>query len=53
MAVGYNPTVVTSGLQLYYDMNNTVKSWKGQPATNQVTYPYADWTGSAFSLSYN
>jgi TM2 domain-containing membrane protein YozV len=34
-------------------MNNTVKSWKGQPATNQVTYPYADWTGSAFSLSYN
>jgi hypothetical protein len=53
MAVGYNPTVVTSGLQLYYDMNNTSKSWKGQPATNLVTYPYADWTGSAFSLSYN
>jgi hypothetical protein len=53
MAVGYNTSVVTSGLQLYYDMNNTSKSWKGQPATNLVTYPYADWTGSAFSLSYN
>jgi Concanavalin A-like lectin/glucanases superfamily len=53
MAIEYNPNVVTNNLVMYYDMNNTQKSWKGQPATNQVTYPYADWTGSAFSLSYN
>lgn len=36
MSLNHSPSVVTNGLVMYYDMNNTKKSWKGQPATNYV-----------------
>ncbi len=38
MASSYNASVVRDGLILYYDMNNTQKSWKGMPTTNLLTY---------------
>jgi hypothetical protein len=38
MSLSHSPSVVTNGLVLYYDMNNTQKSWKGAPATNLFTY---------------
>lgn len=53
-----NPNIVTSGLTLIYDMNNTARSWKGQPATNLIPYSqdYAsngnflsNWTGNLFN----
>ena len=31
------PEIVTNGLVLQYDMGNTLKSWKGKPATNFLT----------------
>ena len=34
MALQHSPSIVTNGLVMYYDMNNTKKSWKGVPATN-------------------
>lgn len=34
MSLNHSPSVVTNGLVLYYDMNNTQKSWKGVPTTN-------------------
>ena len=37
MALNHSPSVVTNGLVLYYDMNNTQKSFKGAPTTNSVT----------------
>lgn len=39
MSLSHSPKVVTSGLVLYYDMNNTQKSWKGCPTTNLITNP--------------
>lgn len=41
MALHHSPAIVTDGLILYYDMNNTPKSWKGAPTTNRVvSVPY-------------
>lgn len=37
MTLGLSPSIVTSGLVFYYDMNNTKKSWKGAPTTNYAT----------------
>jgi hypothetical protein len=53
MALAHSPSVATTGLVFVYDMNNTGRSWKGAPTTNLVPYPYADWNGSNFVLSYN
>lgn len=39
MSLGHSPSIVTNGLVMYYDMNNTKKSWKGAPTTNYVTNP--------------
>lgn len=34
MARFHNPGIITNGLELYYDMGNTAKSWQGIPTTN-------------------
>lgn len=34
MATNYNASIVRSSLVMYYDMNNTQKSWLGAPTTN-------------------
>lgn len=39
MSLFHSPNVVTNGLVLYYDMNNTKKSFKGAPTTNFITSP--------------
>jgi Concanavalin A-like lectin/glucanases superfamily len=39
MSVFSSPAIVTDGLVFHYDMNNTQKSWKGWPVTNQFTIP--------------
>ena len=39
MSLNHSPAVVTDGLQFYYDMGNTQKSWKGAPTTNLLTGP--------------
>lgn len=46
MALGQSPSVVTNGLTFYYDMNNTQKSWKGRPITNQFAIPTPAGDGS-------
>ena len=57
MALVHSPSIVTSGLVFYYDMNNTQKSWKGAPATNLIPYSQdygsngnfmSNWTGNLF-----
>ena len=53
MSLIHSPSIVTNGLVMYFDMTNTMKSWKGAPTTNLVTYPLADWNGSSFALSYD
>lgn len=45
MSLNNNPPIVTAGLELYYDMNNTKKSWAGTPTTNQFTLPTAATNG--------
>jgi Concanavalin A-like lectin/glucanases superfamily len=41
MSLSHSPSIVTNGLVMYYDTNNTQKSWKGAPTTNLVsTVPY-------------
>lgn len=52
MTLHHSPSIVRDGLVLYYDMNNTKKSFKGMPTTNVLPYPEADWTGSAFDRTY-
>ena len=37
MSLGHSPSVVTNGLVMYYDMNNTKKSWLGKPITNLIS----------------
>lgn len=39
MSLNHSPSIVTDGLVLYYDMNNSQKSWKGAPTVNLVTNP--------------
>ena len=34
MSLGHSPSIVSNGLVLYYDMNNTKKSFIGPPVTN-------------------
>ena len=50
MSLGHSPSVVTNGLVMYYDMNNTRKSWLGKPTTNYVIGP--NWLGSTLSYNY-
>ena len=38
MATSYSPSIVRSNLIMYYDMNNTQKSWLGAPTTNYYKY---------------
>ena len=42
MAKHNNPNIITNGLKLSFDMNNTKKSWLGMPVTNYFTLPTAD-----------
>jgi hypothetical protein len=37
MAVAAGPDIVEDGLVLYYDLDNNVKSWKGEPTTNIIS----------------
>ena len=54
MATNYNASIVRSSLVMYYDMNNTRKSWLGAPVTNYIANPYASYNGSAFvNFGYN
>ena len=41
MSLIHNPSIVTNGLIMYYDMNNTMKSWKGAPTTNLCSFNIA------------
>lgn len=41
MSLVHNPSIVTNGLIMYYDMNNTQKSWKGAPTTNLCSFNIA------------
>lgn len=34
MSLIHSPSIVTNGLVMYFDMNNSMKSWKGAPTTN-------------------
>lgn len=42
MALTHSPKTVIDGLVLYYDMNNTQKSYKGKPVTNFYTNGHLD-----------
>lgn len=44
MGINYSPKIVTDGLIFYYDMGNSLKSWKGAPATNLV-FTNPTWVG--------
>lgn len=46
MSLAHSPGVVTNGLQFYYDMSNTQKSFKGQPTTNWFGIPTPDSSGN-------
>ena len=41
------PEITNDGLVLYYDMNNTQKSWKGAPTTNLLASP-SDFTNASW-----
>lgn len=54
MSLNHSPSVVTNGLVMYYDADNTKKSWKGAPITNYIANPYASHNGSSFvNFGYN
>ena len=62
MSLNHSPSIVTNGLVMYYDMNNTQKSWKGTPTTNSITnadtmtnWPayYRTITSSTFTTEFN
>lgn len=42
MSVVSGPNDISNGLSLIYDMNNTTRSWKGMPVTNQFAIPTPD-----------
>jgi Concanavalin A-like lectin/glucanases superfamily len=44
MSVSNGPSPANNGLVFSYDMLNTQKSWKGQPATNTCNYDTYNWT---------
>lgn len=39
MGIQQSPSIVTSGLVMYFDQNNTAKSYKGAPTTNLLDSP--------------
>jgi len=53
MSLAHGSSIVTNGLVMHFDMNNSQKSWKGAPITNYIPNPYASWNGSSFVLGYN
>jgi len=38
MSLSHGPSIATSGLVFFYDMQNIQKSWKGKPATNTCSF---------------
>lgn len=48
MGIFSGTEIVNDGLVFAYDMSNTQKSWKGQPATNLLTYS-EDFSNSAWN----
>jgi hypothetical protein len=46
MSFSNSPLIVTKDLTFYYDMNNTKKSYKGKPITNQYAVPTPDASGN-------
>ena len=46
------PEITNDGLVLYYDMNNTQKSWKGAPTTNLLASP-SDFTNASWVKTMN
>lgn len=52
MALAHSPRVVTNGLVFYYDINNTLKSWKGAPTVNLASGNFFDGNNN-FSVDQN
>lgn len=52
MSISFPVRTIDNGLVFYYDTSSP-RSYVGQPTTNYVTYPLANWNGSGFALSYN
>ena len=50
--VWINPSIVTNGLIMYYDQNNTLESFKGKPVTNMFDYrnDFSGWTKASSSI---
>jgi hypothetical protein len=50
MGIAYNTSIVRDGLVVYFDLNNTSKSWKGAPVINSLYTvvppytPFSPWT---------
>jgi hypothetical protein len=44
MSLSHGPSIATSGLVFFYDMQNIQKSWKGAPTTNLVNPLWTSWT---------
>lgn len=52
MSLAHSPLIVTNGLTFYYDMQNTYKSFVGQPTTNLINPTLSTWSldGSGYSV---
>lgn len=48
MSVASGPKILTTGLVLNIDMNNTQKSWRGAPTTNYITNPTEEMVRGEF-----
>jgi hypothetical protein len=44
MALAHSPRIVTDGLVFYYDMGNSLKSWKGAPTVNLQDPNFNNWS---------
>ena len=51
MSLSHAPSVVTNGLNFYYDMNNVQKSWKGAPTTNVYPNSITNYGITNFALA--
>lgn len=47
MAAHSGPNISNSGLVFHFDMDNTVKSWKGKPTENLQDPDFNNWSSSA------
>lgn len=50
MAIFSGPEIPNNGLVFYYDMGNTVKSWKGKPTTNLANVGLSGMSGVSLSF---